>query len=57
MIAKILVELGDRDATFLEFASIDAFLSSDLYKKETEVVTDAEVTEVPVEASPKVIPE
>lgn len=46
-IKKIIVEMSDAEATFKEFNSIDEFLSSELYKKETEVVTDAEVVEVP----------
>jgi hypothetical protein len=51
-IKKIIVEMADREVTFHEFNSIDEFLSSELYKKETEVVTDAEIVpETPVVVS------
>jgi hypothetical protein len=42
-INKIIVEMADKEVTFHEFNSIDEFLSSELYKKETEVVIDAEI--------------
>ncbi len=43
-IRKIIVELNDKEVTFHEFNSIDEFQGSELYKNETQVVTDVEAT-------------
>ncbi len=54
MIKKIIVELGDKEATFAEFDSVQSFLDSELYKTETATVIEATPVEpvkveVPVE--------